>query len=191
METMERNKEKMKVQQWRAINDVMDEVPEYLQQAISHKDSMTAFIKQQGRFRLELMCHDWQQPWLDEVRYLHVPNQQFIVREVLLGCDEFDFIYARAVIPEATMRGRGEALRNLRGESLGNLLFQDPELKRSEFEIKKLAPQDLLFKKAMANSADESPDDLWARRSIFQFYNNPLLLTEVFYDLEELLGPES
>jgi chorismate--pyruvate lyase len=76
-------------------------------------------------------------------------------------------MYARSVFPESTLQGNTRYLRYALDERpLGDLLYRDPTLKRTDFEI--------------ACLKDIYLQPLWARRSAFFIQNKPILLTEVF-----------
>ena len=59
------------------------------------------------------------------------------------------------------------------------MLFKDPTLQRSAFEIARLQRGDRWHAKAQHVIQDILPD-LWARRSLFSLRGNSLLLTEIF-----------
>ncbi len=96
-------------------------------------------------------------------------------------------MYARAVFPADFFTGKNHSiLAELDSRPLGKLLFRDPALRRSEFEIALLQPRHLEYQWAVQQQA--APATLWARRSIFWLQEKPLLLMEVFFpDFFELM----
>lgn len=90
---------------------------------------------------------------------------QGIVREVEIYCDEQIWMYGRTVIPKTTLTGKERRLLALGNQSIGEILFADPTLVRSEFEVAKIKYQD---------------EDFWGRRSFFFVSGKPLLMTEIF-----------
>jgi len=173
--------------QWRPLDEVIHLIPEALRDLMKDESSMTKRMKESGRFELTLLYHDWGKPTLDENRALNYKNQT-LIREVKLSSHQLPKMFARAVIPESTMKREGEQLLKLGSKPLGEILFADPNLVRSPFEVMQLKPKHPLFEKACAAIREfERPDYLWARRSVFQYLSRPLLLSEVFYDFHESL----
>lgn len=99
-----------------------------------------------------------------ESHFLHTPIGEFAwVREAYLyGNEDRPWVKARSIVPIQTLKGQGLRLRYLGNRSLGSLLFQrtTPECIR---QIAKL------------------PEG-WARRSLYIWHNQPLIVQEVFLD---------
>jgi chorismate--pyruvate lyase len=114
---------------------------------------------------------------------LGIPHrQQALVREViLLGCDT-PWVFARSVIPLSTLTGRLRSLSKLDNRPLGALLFQDPNLQRSNMEVARISSQH----RYLPPSLKASHQECWGRRSKFLLDNKPLLVSEVFLDPSEL-----
>jgi chorismate--pyruvate lyase len=122
--------------------------------------------------RIQVLRESWRMPWQDECQKLNISSRRFaLVREVLIDSDEGQWMYARTVIPQMTLTGKERRLGHLKNRSLGSVLFKDPTMTRSPFELTCL-PAKLL---SLASG------DLWARRSVFHVSNKPLLLTEIFF----------
>lgn len=133
-----------------------------------------------NKLGLHVIRHDWRCPNYDELRALGIKRRQhLLVREVVLFCNERAWMVARTVIPRETLMGKGNQLRYLGNRPLGILLFADPQLQRSEFELALLRSQHQDYQQVISY-CDESPATVWARRSLFQFHKKPLLLTEIF-----------
>lgn len=137
-----------------------------------------------SRLTVQVLSHAWNTPWKSEAARLAIPPRKYaLIREVNLFCDGQLWVFGRAVIPANTLTGRGRVLKRLGTTPLGQILFSDPSLKRSEFEIALLKQDDHDFS-ALFSTIHEHIDDerqaLWARRSLFYFYGKSLLLTEVF-----------
>ena len=79
------------------------------------------------------------------------------------------------MIPAGSLHGKLRHLRGLENQSLGALLFKDPDLKRSPFQVAKL-PGDSNY--IYPNLRQDAP--AWARRSRFLLYGFPLMVSEVF-----------
>lgn len=131
-----------------------------------------------GDFAVQLLQQGWLRPTLDEARLLDLPPHQVAwVRETALRCHGEAWVYARSVMPQATLAGELRYLQRLKNSSLGALLFRDPTLTRSRFQIARLALRSLPCARLGLAPAD---DDVWGRRSLFQFHGRPLLVGEIF-----------
>lgn len=133
-----------------------------------------------GNFRVEVLEQSWRTPYLSEAQLLGLkPRQKALVREVLLICNGEPWVYARSVIPAQSLMGRLGFLRKLQNSALGALLFKDPNLKRSHFQVNHITlPQRGI--PVTVNAQGKTPINVYGRRSLFQLYNQPLLVAEVF-----------
>lgn len=120
------------------------------------------------------------------------------VRETYLGDTGNPVVYARVTMPQSTYQFKKFELDNLGNRPIGEtLLYKDPTLTRSEFEVKRITANDELlfdllvhenfYKAEIIKSA--RINELWARRSFFTISGNPILITEVFLsNIPEYLG---
>ncbi len=132
--------------------------------------------KSGGAFRVERISQSWRKPMLSESRMLELPRGQWaMVREVVLRCHGEPWVYARSVMPAATLCGPLRRLRRLQNESLGALLFQHPGLQRDAFEVALLPAQSGYIHREF-----RQPEPAWARRSRFQLFGHSILVSEVF-----------
>jgi chorismate--pyruvate lyase len=111
------------------------------------------------------------------------------VRETYLGDPTNPLVYARVSMPESTYAAYKSELDSLGTRPIGEtLLYKDPSLTRSEFEVKRLSQNDeLLFDSLVHHQFHRAViernargQELWARRSVFKINGHPLLITEVF-----------
>ena len=115
-------------------------------------------------------------PLPSEQRLLDIaPRQQALVREVVLTLDHQPVVFARSVFPHASLTGPLTHLRRLQNRSLGEILFRNPRMQRSPFELS-LIP---------GNSAYLHPElrqalAAWGRRSRFDISGRALMVSEVF-----------
>lgn len=95
-------------------------------------------------------------------------------------------MYACTIFPARTLSGELKKLAHLKNKSLGSVLFKDPDLQRSQFEVMCFAegmPEHRIVTKHVAHDTST----FWARRSLFTIQQKSLLLTEVFLpDIESL-----
>lgn len=136
---------------------------------------------------INVVGENWQLPLPYEAELLKLDSQsQVLVREVLIESAGYRWMFARSIFPKQTLTGREYQLANLKNRSLGSVLFNDPDMQRSHFEMTCLMPGVYLYEKAI-KLIDTSTEKLWARRSVFDLRGKELLLTEVFLpDIEKL-----
>lgn len=93
------------------------------------------------------------------------------LREVLLWCDDKPCVYAQSWLPEQSLQ-TVSALADLGEQPLGEYLFCQPGLSRSQIEVTQLnVPQNSWGSGACC----------WARRSVFRLDGqSPVLVAEVF-----------
>jgi chorismate--pyruvate lyase len=162
-----------------------------------------AFLLHAGSFMQRLVHHGvtnpcikvlserWQRPRQEESVVLKIdPQTRVLVREVLIFNERQSWMFARTLIPREMLIGEEQALAHLKERSLGSVLFKNPALQRSEFEIACLKPRMFLHSKAIT-AVEQSLPDLWARRSLFSLPGKSLLLTEVFLPDMILLNEET
>lgn len=119
----------------------------------------------------------WGLPRPSERRLLGLYTRRYaLIREVILVCDAKPVVFARSVMPAESLSGALRHLRRFGNRSLGSLLYADPHLRRSDFELAN-APA-ALFHVPSAACAGEIP--LWGRRSRFVLKAKPLMVSEIF-----------
>jgi len=127
-----------------------------------------------NRLRVRVLSQGWQRPRPSERRALGLGAQDLtLVREVLLECAGEPWVFARSVMPEATLRGRLRHLRKFGARSLGALLFSSRGLKRDPFEVAQVSNRHALLPVPPV-------DETWGRRSVFHVHGRPLLVAEFF-----------
>ncbi|MEW6995466.1 chorismate lyase [Colwelliaceae bacterium MEBiC 14330] len=149
--------------------------------------SLTARLKRNSTlFRVELLgqakqlCHE------TEANEFIKAGEPVLVREVLLYCDDIPQVFARTLIPLSSLTGEEKALANLGTQPLGQVLFNNPSLKREQLELSvfeqssKVAQLALALGKAEDSNKSLVIDELWGRRSVFVVENKPLMVAEVF-----------
>lgn len=98
------------------------------------------------------------------------------VREVFLHCDGLPVVFAQTEIPLSTSSQIEEKLTELGTESLGTILFENPNIKRGEIEIAQFSQNSQLVQ----SIEQDCSHSLWARRSLFYVNATPLLVSELF-----------
>jgi chorismate--pyruvate lyase len=133
--------------------------------------------------QVQVLHQNWQIPFNSERNLLNLDiDATTWVREVLISSGNTPWMYARSIFPRETLEGKLQELTHLENRSLGSILFQDPNLKRSEFEITCLKPGSASHSQVakQVKITDLKNATLWARRSKFIIEKKELLLTEVF-----------
>lgn len=127
------------------------------------------------------------------------PNQDALIREVLLIGGNQPVVFAHSVLPRASLRGAWRGLGKLGNKPLGATLFANPKVKRTPLVYKKLSRHHPISMR-VAEHLQRNPATLWARRSIFSLYSAnqlntanskyaKILVTEVF--LNEILNDKN
>ena len=129
-----------------------------------------------GDFAVCRLQQSWRTPMPSERRALNMATRQLaLVREVTLLCHQQPWVFARSVIPAATLDGPLRHLRRLNQRSLGALIFRHPKLGRSPFQLALLPGNHPYIPPQLQQN-----DSAWARRSCFRLHNKSLLVSEVF-----------
>ncbi len=159
-----------------------ESIPEYLRPWLLDPTSTTKRFREAGgeTFVVQVLYQDWKKIYPSERQILEFPDDDLgFVREVMIYCKGEAWMFARCVFPGASLTGENAYLPSALDERpLGDLLYCDPSLQRSPFELALLEKGSCEF-----DAPDLVPffdELLWARRSVFLLRTKPLLLTEVF-----------
>ena len=133
-----------------------------------------------AQFNVQPLQQCWSSGWPDERQRLGLRSREQVwLREVLLCQATEPLVYARSLIPAATLRGPLQRLRRLGSAPLGALLFGRYPMVRGPIAIAWLNAQSRLAQRA-AEAAGIEAQPMWARRSVFAVAKRELLVTEVF-----------
>ncbi len=147
------------------------------------RSSLTARLQRRGTFAVRLLRQGLGMPTGDEALALGIKRKRLVwVREVALLCDGAPLVFAHTVLPR---RPRGPVtgwLARLGTRSLGALLFAHPGFSRAVINCKRLDHRHPLFRPAVdaMQLAASPPPILWARRSLFTFGRQTVLVTEIY-----------
>jgi len=97
------------------------------------------------------------------------------VREVWLMADGLPVVYARSILPRRSLARQYGSIRTLGERPLGDTLFTNKNMGRKAVRIFRLLPDNPLYPKNLNLS-----EPLYARASIFNLNNRPILVTDVF-----------
>ncbi|MFS1523662.1 chorismate--pyruvate lyase family protein [Microbulbifer sp. 2304DJ12-6] len=162
--------------------------PQMLLPWLEYPGSLTAALKRQSRgdFRVQVLSQCWQLPLAEECRALNLrTHSRALVREVLLYGRGHPWVYARSVLPLRSLQGKSRNLRSLDNRPLGELLFSEPGMRRSDIEFNHLQRNPRLQLAALCREDDNA----WGRRSTFWLRDKPLLVAETFLSSFRPGGP--
>jgi len=142
--------------------------------------SLTARLKQHSQqFRVEVLGQKIASCNAAEANEDIVAGEQVLVREVLLYCDDIPQVFARSLLPLKSLTGDQQQLAQLGTQSLGQVLFNHPNLLRKKIEVAKFNEQSTVANIAQ-HLALKVEQPMWGRRSVFMLNNKPLMVAEVF-----------
>lgn len=157
---------------------VPDNVYEWLKDGSSLTKRVIDFC--QGKFRVRLLHQGWGRPLSSESKLLGVRGSDTaLIREVELLCDESPLVFARTIIPAASLSGEARKLTYLGEKPLGAMLFSDPSTRRKKIEIARILPRHPLFSAAV-DHLPGLPAELWGRRTLFIYTGKQILVNEIF-----------
>lgn len=135
---------------------------------------------------LEVVRQVIDKPYPDEAKKLtlNFTHTWPLVRQVKIGSPDSTCLYCRVVVPPVLYQQEKETFDTLGNRFIGEtLLYNQPNVHRSQFEYAVLTPAHILYQEAVKHSQSilpEFPTHLYTRRSIFYLPVLPLLITEVF-----------
>ena len=163
---------------WRDNCHSVGEIPPPVRRWLLDESSLTRHLQQASlqSFAVQVLRQEWASPLAHERRVLDLGVREAAqLRETLLLVDKVPWVFARSVIPAATLTGSNRCLRRLGNQSLGSWLFQTPSLRRSRFQFARINPGNELVPAAL-----QGQRPLWGRRSRFEVRGKPLLVCEIF-----------
>lgn len=146
---------------------------------LAHQGSLTARLQafSQGDFSVRILRQQWALPRPEECRLLGMRRPQIaLVREVVLQGKGEDWVFARSLLPQASLTGPLRHLRRQGNRPLGAFLFSQPALVRSQIQLAPIAPAHGYVPQALQAGTPW----LWGRRSLFSLQARALLVSEVF-----------
>ena len=163
-------------------------VPEKARNWLLDPDSLTHRLRCicQDSFNVRVCRQTWARPMPSERGLLSQRHDRYAkIREVHLICKQVPWVFARTVMPLATLRGATRRLAFLGSRPLGALLFADRSWERRLVQIARICHGQRLYNEALAGSKLH-PAAIWGRRSLYYLnarhgINTRLLLVnEVF-----------
>jgi chorismate--pyruvate lyase len=142
--------------------------------------SLTAHLRTLGAVAVRVTREAVDLPFDDEYAALAIaPRTPVWVREVVLSVDGTPYVAAHSIVPLAASTGVWQAMRRLRTRPLAELLYSDSSVSRSSLVSRRVTARHPLHRLALREIGDARPHALFARRSVFERYGEPLMVTEV------------
>ena len=154
--------------------------PAHVRDWIQESGSLTRRLKLLcgAEFNVSLQYQHWARPTLDERCRLGLRDSDYaVIREVLLRRHKDVLVVARTVIPRHMLLGRQRHLISLGTKPLGEVIFSEPGLKRSDLEIVALKSQS--FQPNLAATEDTN-QTIWGRRTCYSIQHKQILISEIF-----------
>jgi len=156
-------------------------LPNSLRDWLLDASSLTARLKCHGQqFRVQVLGQCIQACDAAEANDDVIAGEQVLVREVLLYCDEMPQVFARSLLPLRSLTGAQQQLAHLGTQSLGQVLFNHPDLRRKKIEVAVFDEHSSVASLASYLTQKTVMQPLWGRRSVFVLDSKPLMVAEVF-----------
>lgn len=166
--------------QWVAPETLENRISTVLYHWLTDTGSLTARLKLQCQhFAVEVLSEGIYPLSKDEQDKLQLAEDRGFVREVLLKLDGVPWVFARSVMPLSTLTGEQACLGQLGNNPLGAILFNAPDMKRSDIEIAEFISKSPVQKLASQISS-RARLALFGRRSRFVLSGKALLVSEIF-----------
>ncbi|AWB33289.1 chorismate--pyruvate lyase family protein [Orrella marina] len=170
---------------------------------LTRPGALTAGLRTLGRFSLHVVSQGVELSRPEDNCF--APKTLTWRREVLMSIDEIPCVLARSVTILLASHGTWQGIRRLGRRPLADILYNDPGIVRSQFEISQIGRAHGLHgtviraRPLLATSASytlseniETEPTLLARRSVFWRDHQPLLVSECFMpDFWSLAGSGS
>jgi len=149
-----------------------------MQDWLGDSGSLTARLIAQsgGQFKVQVIRQIIGIPRLNERQALGMKQPaRALIREVVLCGHDEPWVFARSILPLASLTGSLRHLRKQNNRPLGAFLFSQPRLLRSAIAVTRISRDH-----AYVPAAFLGEKLLWGRRSVFYLQQKPLLVSEVF-----------
>ena len=145
--------------------------------ALFDPGSLTQLLRSLGDLQVKKRLQDWCVPYLDEQLLLdkQASRNLALTREVSLHINDQPFVFARSILPNATLQGPNRFLRHWDTRPLGEFLFSHRLCKRGMFQYTRIAGNHGLLPEDLRSSGC-----LWGRRSVFYLNQQPLIVAEFY-----------
>ena len=151
---------------------------------LSRPGALTVGLRGLGELELTVLRERFLQPFADERSAMRLPARAPArVREIQMTINGVACVVARSMLSRQGWAGPWQALRQLGRRPLADLLYDDPHVTRSVFQVARLrSPHPLarLGDRFLGAQASWRHQSYWSRRSVFWRNGQPLLVAECF-----------
>jgi len=169
--------------QWHVLSTANQHlIPALIQPWLIETGSLTRKIKSlcSDVFSVQLISQTVKVATTDEQKMLQLSSgDEVIVRQVYLFCGQTAVVYARSLIPVLALQDRFAELDNLGEKPLGEKIFSDPQLERSQIEWVLMNAANPIYTD-VTRILNEPPVLVSGRRSLFYGAVKPILISEYF-----------
>jgi chorismate--pyruvate lyase len=169
---------------WKNTNrGVLQSAPRFWQTWLADTGSLTAKLEQQLNHKLsvQVLVDRNQNVLKNERHFFNRPLRRCRVREVLLSADQTPLVLARSIIPVSSASGSNQFVLKLGRRPLGAVLFARKKGKKHNNEREMIClKQSHPLWQSCKKKYPLLPNKLWARRTLYQLKNHPLLVNEIF-----------
>ncbi len=168
------------------VEPLLSTLPAPLKPHLLDTTSLTARVRELagGEVSVALLQHEVAGPTTEEAAQLGIAaDSEVLLRDIhLFGgpVSNAPWVFAHTVIPKGTLTGEGERLGRLGNKPLGEALFADPGICRSNLQLARLLPKHALYAAAV-NGLVNKPASIWGRRSQFHLSAGGSLLVAEFF----------
>ncbi|MFZ2314221.1 MAG: chorismate lyase [Gammaproteobacteria bacterium] len=167
---------------WYLPTNIPFSIPNHMYPWLTDAGSLVLRLKREGALAPRILS--WHQYWgcpLEDERIAlgSKPRKYALIREVLIGDQNKPYVFGRTIFPKTILTGPEKQLAHLGHKTLGSVLFKNPLLQRSAFEVA-LIKTDSRWYRHIEKRCLLDQQDLWARRSAFSIGEKRMLVSEVF-----------
>lgn len=143
--------------------------------------ALTSGLRSLGTMRLRVLDEYSAGAPVDEAHGMRLaPGAPVWVREIAMSVNGIDAVVARSLAPLGSSHGVWQGMRRLRSRPLADMLYHDRSISRSPFACARLRFPLALYRTVTGVDTTYADQALWARRSVFWRFAQPLLVAECF-----------
>ena len=153
---------------------------------LTRPGALTVGLREIGTFSLQVVSQTIEivgseDDWIGK-------NRVAWCREVLMSIDNTPCVLARSLTTLSASHGTWQGIRRLGRRPLADILYHDPGILRSQFEVGQIGQSHGLYRTLIraqptltnVHAAPRSVTPLLARRSVFWRNHHPLMVSECF-----------
>ena len=151
---------------------------------LTYKNSLTDRLNSHLKkpARLQRLCQHWTAPSWWDCHVLAIQKESVLHRDIIMWAEEKACWYARTILPISTYHAARSIFDRLENESLGQLIFNEPMIKRIDmlhYAVNKGSLEYFWLKKSLLD-VEVLEDEYWLRLSSFVVKDAfPFFLVEI------------